>query len=445
MDRRHFLRQIGAISATAALAQLGMFSTRAQAAGSDYKALVCIFLFGGNDGNNTVVPVDSGYANYATVRGSLALPLANLVQLPEIGGALRFGLHPNLSALQSVWTAGHMAVLMNTGTLVQPLTKAQYAAGTKPLGLYSHSDQQAQWQSSISGVPSASGWGGRVADQVAGLNAGASVPTMISAAGNNLYLAGNAQRALSIPVSGTFGLRGIGTSASALARENAVHQLLGLDRDASLVSAAQDIFGSALSYSAVLNPILTNTTTTVSSFFTGQTSGIARQLLAVAKVIEARASLNTTRQIFMVSLGGFDTHSNQLATQANLFTQLGAAVKSFYDAMAAIGDNARVTSFTLSDFSRTYKPNTGGGTDHAWGNTQFIVGGAVQGQRIYGTPPSLTLNGSDDTGYEGRWIPTTSVDQYAATLASWFGVDAAGLATVLPNLGQFAPGNLGFV
>lgn len=448
MNRRDFLRHLGGIGAGAALAQLGLLGSRALAAPGDYKALVCIFLAGGNDGNNTIVPIDTaGYANYAAVRGSLALPQANLAPLTEAGGALRFGLHPGLAAWQTIWNAGQMAVLLNAGTLLQPLTLAQYQASTsvRPLNLFSHIDQQRQWQSAISGLPGNTGWGGRIADQLAAVNAGSSVPTMITTSGNNLFVTGQASRTLAVPVSGSFGLHGTGTSGANLARTTALSQLLGIDKDALLVDATQDIATSALDYSATLGPLLAANTTPAAAPFATLTSNISKQLLAIAKIIEARTAHNATRQIFLASLGGFDTHTNQLNTQANLFGQLGPAVKAFYDAMVAIGENANVTTFTLSDFSRTLKPNTNGGTDHAWGNNHFILGGAVHGQRVYGTQPTLSLGGPDDTSKEGRWIPTTAVDQYAATLATWFGVSPAGLASVLPNLSRFATANLGFV
>ena len=451
MDRRHFLRHAGALGAGSALAQLGMLSARAQAVAGDYQALVCVFLYGGNDGNNTVVPIDSaGYANYAAVRGPLALAQGTLLPLAEAGGAARLGLHPALggsAGLQGLWDSGQLAVVANVGTLVQPLTKAAYLApgAVKPQSLFSHLDQQNQWQASLSDAPANTGWGGRLADQLASLNASAGIPAMISTTGNNLFVTGRATQALAIPVSGSFGLRGLDNSAAGAARLTALKALLGLDRGADLLDAAQDVMSGALKASAVLNPVLAATTTPVSAYFTGLNSGIARQLLAIAKVIEARASLGTRRQVFLVALGSFDTHSNELNTHDTLFAQLGTALNTFHNAMAGIGAGAAVTSFTLSDFARTYKPNGNGGTDHAWGNHHFVAGGAVKGRQLYGTWPTLALAGPDDEGSEGRWIPTTSVDQYAATLARWFGVDAAGLASVLPNLHSFAPATLGFL
>jgi uncharacterized protein (DUF1501 family) len=450
MDRRHFLKHAGALGGSVALAQLGMLAARAQTATTDYKALVCLFLYGGNDANNTIVPIDgAGYVGYAATRGPLALAQGTLLPLVEASGTAGFGLHPALggtAGLQALWDAGQLAIVRNVGTLVRPLTKAQYLSpgAAKPASLFSHIDQQHQWQASLSDAPSGTGWGGRLADQLASLNGGASIPAMISTTGNNLFVTGSATQALTIPTSGSFGLAGFDHSAAGVARLTALKALLGVDRGTDLLDAAQSIMNGALASSAVLSPILTSTTSPASGYFAGLTSGFAKQLLAVAKVIEARASLGARRQVFLVSLGSFDTHTNELNAHNTLFGELGAGLKAFHDAMAGIGAAQQVTSFTLSDFSRTYKPNTNGGTDHAWGSHHFVAGGAVKGRAFYGTWPTLALGGPDDEGAEGRWIPTTAVDQYAATLANWFGVDAPGLASVLPNLKSFNPATLGF-
>jgi uncharacterized protein (DUF1501 family) len=447
MQRRNFLKHAGALAGTAALGQLGMFASRAAAA-SDYRAIVCVFLYGGNDSNNMVVPIDTaGYANYAQVRPALALPQAQLLPLQESGGVLRYGLHPTLTGMQGLWNSGNLAVVANVGTLVQPLTKAQYlsASSQKPATLFSHIDQQHEWQASISNVSSNSGWGGRLADQFNTVNAGASVPSMISTGGNNLFVTGAASQALVIPVSGSFGLNGFSTSGADAARRSALVSLLGVDRDADLVSAAQDVMTTALANSATLNPILTTTTTTVSQYFTGLTDNFALQMLATAKVIEARSALGAQRQVFLVTLGSFDTHTDELIQQQALFSQLDPALAAFNSAMSAIGAGSNVTTFTLSDFSRTLGGNTGGGTDHAWGSHHLVMGGAVHGGQIYGTMPTLALGGPDDEGGQGRWIPTIAVDQYAATLAAWFGADSTALAAVLPNLSAFSPSTLGFV
>jgi uncharacterized protein (DUF1501 family) len=438
MHRRDFFRHAGALGAAAAFGQLGWLTAQAQQA-TDYKALVCVFLYGGNDGNNTLVPIDTAYSAYATARGPIALAQSALLPLQEASGAARYGLHPQLGGLQALWNAGQLAVVHNVGTLTQPLSRAQYASAgaSKPVSLFSHIDQQGQWQASLSGGPSNTGWGGRLCDELTALNASAQVPAMISTVGNNLFVTGKATQALTVPLSGTFGLRGFDTSAAAAARQSALQQLLSLDRSGDLVTATQDTMSGALRSAATLNPILTATTGTAASYFTGLTSNVSKQLLAIAKIVEARAMLGARRQVFLVSLGSFDTHTNELNTHDTLFAQLSAALKAFHDAMGAIGAGTGVTSFTLSDFSRTYKPNTNGGTDHGWGNVAFVMGGAVKGRQYYGTAPVLTNGGPDDEGNEGRWIPTTSVDQYAATLATWFGVDATALARVLPNLKSF--------
>jgi uncharacterized protein (DUF1501 family) len=447
MKRRKFLLHAGALAGTAALGQMGLFAARAAPA-DDYKALVCIFLVGGNDSNNMVVPIDTaGYANYAQVRSDLALPQAQLLPLQEAGGVLRYGFHPALAGLQGLWTAGNLAVVANVGTLVQPLTKAQYLSDStqKPATLFSHIDQQHEWQTANASTSSSTGWGGRLSDQLNTLNANASVPPMISTGGNNLFVTGAASQALVIPTSGSFGLSGFSNSSGDVARRSALVALLGVDRDADLTAAAQDVMTSALSSSATLNPILTAANATVAQRFTGLSSSIAAQLLAIAKVIEARAALGAQRQVFLATLGSFDTHTNEIETQQTLFSQLDPALAAFHGAMSDIGAAGDVTSFTLSDFSRTFAPNTGGGSDHAWGSHHLVIGGAVHGGQLYGVMPTLALSGPDDEGGQGRWIPTVAVDQYAATLATWFGADASALQTILPNLAAFSPSGLGFI
>jgi len=448
MKRRSFLSHATALAGGAAFGQLGLLAANAAGA-NDYKALVCVFLYGGNDANNTIVPLDSaGYANYAATRSYLALPQADLLPLESQSGSPLYGLHPALPGLQSLWTAGELAVVANVGTLVQPLTKAQYLLTTtqKPESLFSHIDQQHQWQASISSTSdSNSGWGGRLSDQLASLNTGSTVPPMISTGGNNLFVTGAASQALVIPTSGSFGLSGFSNDVADTARLNAFQQLLNVDQGPNLVSAAQSVMSGALTSSAVLNPILTTTSPTLTARFGGLTGNFAAQLLATAKVIQARATLGASRQVFLVTLGSFDTHTDQLNTQQTLFTQLNAGLAAFHGAMSDIGAGADVTSFTLSDFSRNFLPNTGGGTDHAWGSHPFVIGGAVKGGQIYGSMPTLELSGPDDASDLGRWIPSIAVDQFAATLASWFGADATALASVLPNLAAFSPTNIGFI
>jgi uncharacterized protein (DUF1501 family) len=448
MNRRSFLHHAGALAGTAALGQLGVLAAHA-ANVNDYKALVCIFLYGGNDANNTIVPLDTaGYANYAQIRSYLALPQSQLLPLAVAGGTPQYGLHPALPGLQSLWGSGNLAIVANVGTLVQPLTKTQYlsTSALKPQSLFSHIDQQHQWQASISGTSSSnSGWGGRLSDQLAALNVNSRIPPMISTGGNNLFVTGAASQALVIPTSGSFGLAGFASDSADAVRRGALVELLDVDQDMNLNQAAQTIMSSALTSSAILNPILTTTDATLAARFAGLTSNFAQQLLAIAKVIEARGTLGASRQVFLATLGSFDTHTDQLNEQQNLLAQLDPALSAFHGAMADIGAGSSVTSFTLSDFSRNFLPNTGGGTDHAWGSHPFVIGDAVNGGNIYGTMPTLELAGPDDASNLGRWIPTIAVDQFAATLATWFGVDATQLAVVLPNLSAFSPGTLGFM
>ena len=448
MNRRCFMQHAGALAGTAALGQLGVLAAHAASA-TDYKALVCIFLYGGNDANNMIVPLDTaGYANYAQTRSYLALPQSQLLPLAVTGGAPLYGLHPALPGLQSLWASGNLAIVANVGTLVQPLTKAQYlsTATIKPESLFSHIDQQHQWQASISSTSSSnSGWGGRLSDQLAALNVNSSVPPMISTGGNNLFVTGAASQALVIPTSGSFGLNGFSNDSADATRRSALQALLNVDQDINLTQAAQTIMSGALTSSAILNPILTTTDSTLAARFSGLTSNFSQQLLAIAKVIEARATLGASRQVFLATLGSFDTHTNQLNEQQTLLSQLDAGLTAFHGAMADIGAGKNVTSFTLSDFSRNFLPNTGGGTDHAWGSHPLVIGDAVNGGSIYGTMPTLELSGPDDASDLGRWIPTIAVDQFAATLATWFGADATALAAVLPNLSAFSPTTVGFI
>ncbi len=453
MRRRTFLQHAGALAGTAALGQLGAFAAHA-AASNDYKALVCIFLYGGNDSNNMIVPLDSaGYANYAQTRSYLALAQSQLLPLSVASGAPLYGLHPAMPGLQSLWSAGSLAIVANVGTLVQPLTKEQYLSTStpKPESLFSHIDQQHQWQASISSTSSSnSGWGGRLADQFTALNVNSSVPPLISTGGNNLFVTGAAVQALVIPTGGSFGLSGFSNDSADTARRSALEALLQIDQNTDLTRAAQTVMTGALASSAILNPILSSTGAILSARFAGLTTAFSRhafsrQLLAIAKVIEARATLGASRQVFLATLGSFDTHTNQLNRQHDLLSQLDAGLTAFHGAMSDLGAGTQVTSFTLSDFSRNFLPNTGGGTDHAWGGHPLVIGDAVKGGQVYGTMPTLQLSGPDDASNLGRWIPTLAVDQFAATLATWFGADSNALATVLPNLSAFSPTTLGFI
>ena len=443
--RRNFLKGLGAITAANTMPGLSLMNAYAQAA--DYKALVCVFLYGGNDGNNTVVPVQAAeYGTYATARGSIALPQASLVQLPQASGA-RFGLHANLAPLQQVWANGDLALLFNTGPLVQPVTRAQYRANrsTRPANLFSHDDQQEQNQTAIPNNQTTTGWGGRLGDRLTVMNAGSTVPMNISVGGNDIFLRGQATAAYSVPSGGNFGLTITGgNAAQQTARRSAMQALFALDRQNMQVRSAGDVISSAVNASTALNTVINNNASAAAPAFQGLNTGLSRQLFAVAKMVEGRAQLGLRRQVFFAQAGGFDNHQNQIADQGGRFNEVGPALRAFYNAIVALGVQDQVTLFTLSDFSRTLRVNDGG-SDHAWGNHHIVLGGAVRGGQTYGTFPTLALGGPDDTDSDGRWIPTTAVDQYAATLAKWFGVPDADIPAVVPNIARFPSRDLGFM
>lgn len=466
IGRREFLWQtgqaclgyaFGAAAFTAGIERFGVINAFAQGTG-DYRALVCVFLAGGNDANNMIVPATSTeYNEYASVRNAsgLALPLDSLAQVTPAGIGSAFGFHPSLEPFKALFEQQKLSVVCNVGPLTQPLTRETYLAGAaRPYQLFSHSDQIAQWQSAIADRVASTGWGGRAADRFAPHTSGF---PMITALSGGLFTRGQTTSPLSIAAAPTalnqvLVLNGFGTGADEVARRQSMEMLRTLDTDAVLVGAASRTTDQALSIGRMLNADVTLNTT-----FPNTTLG--NQLRQVAKVIKFNATtpaMGLQRQIFFCQLGGFDTHQGQLTTQANLLTQVGQAVKAFYDATVELGQEQKVTTFTLSDFSRTLQPAGSGanvvGTDHAWGSHHFVVGGAVRGGDFYGGVgangtvfPVLRLGGPSDTDNRGRWIPTASVEQYSATLASWYGVADADLPIVFPNIGRFATSNLGFM
>jgi uncharacterized protein (DUF1501 family) len=448
--RRELLRRAGALSVgglsarLAPLAALGHATVAGAQAAPDYKALVCVFLYGGVDGNSLVVPYDtSGYAQYAAVRpasSGLNIAQSELLPIQPASGSLPYGLHPELAEIHPLFAQKKLAIVANIGPLNEPTTKTTYVQ-KRPDNLFSHADQQNQWQSAVSSGPSRSGWGGRIADKTAAQ----AFPVVTSIAGSSLFIAGDSTSPLALPASGTFALQGFGSGAAATARRNALLSILAADRGNGYVGAAGDIASQAIALSALVNPIISSTTSTIAPIFANVTSPIGQQLLQVAKLIEARAQTGARRQVFFVSLGGFDTHNNELATLTTLLGQLSPALRAFHDATVQLGIADRVTTFTLSDFGRTFQPASGAGTDHAWGNHHLVMGGAVRGGEMYGRYPTLVLGGPDDAEREGRWIPTTSVDQYGASLARWFGVSETGIASVFPNLARFPSADLGFL
>jgi uncharacterized protein (DUF1501 family) len=443
--RREFARDLGCGLGTAAfLSAFERFSRleAAAAAATDYRALVCIFLYGGNDGNNTVIPYDN-YASYQAVRGtSLNIPKASILKVDAPSQRAAFGFHPALTEFQTLYGAGKLAVVTNVGTLSTPVTRAQFLAGSpRPDSLFSHSDQVAQWQSSIVTAQdplSQTGWGGRTADAVASLNS-VNFPMIVSTSGIPVFTTGVTSRPL-VPGSTLAGFPS--GNATAAARLAALRKLLTLDGNETLVGAASAVLSTAIDNTNILASALARGATLKTTF---PGTSIGRQLQQIAGVLSVRADMKINRQIFFASLGGFDTHTDEINSQQNLFSQLNAAVKAFYDATVELGAVDFVTTFTLSDFGRTFLPASGGGSDHAWGSHHFVLGGSVKGGDFYGTFPNLALKGPDDSSNEGRWIPTTSIDQYGATLAQWFGLDSRSLPSVFPNIGRFSPAHLGFL
>jgi uncharacterized protein (DUF1501 family) len=360
--------------------------------------------------------------------------------------------------MQNLFNQGKLALLCNSGPLVEPLTRTTYQNGTgkKPLQLFSHSDQVGLFQTAIANNVSQTGWGGRLADKTIGLNGSATFPSNVSIAGINLLLTGAETRQLAVADSGTslanvLQLNMTGTSAEQASRLVSFNELRALDNQFKLVKAASDIRSSSIQTDNALSSV----NPTLATVFPN--TSIARQLKQVALLIKActdpTAGINMKRQIFFTQIGGFDTHSAEIGGQQNLLAQVSQAINAFYAATVELGVQDKVTTFTMSDFGRTLQPAGTGvaavGTDHAWGNHQLIVGGSVLGHTLYGTYPTLALGGPDDTdggsNPRGRWIPTTSVEQYAATLALWYGLSTADLPAVFPLINRFATSNLGFL
>lgn len=437
-SRRDFLkigcRALSTAAGAAAIGRAGLMTARAQTT-SDYKALVCIFLFGGNDANNLLIPNDSAtYANYQKIRANLAIPQASLVGIHDAASNANYGLHPSFAPIAPLYTTSkRLAIQVNVGTLLRQVPRGsnglpQLNSVPLPLNLYSHSDQQIAWQDSTPQGGGTTGWAGRLSDKVAASSSGL-VPPAITLAGNALQLVGESTQPTAVTTT-NFGL----VAPASDPGSTALQSLLGLSSGVTLVQAAQSSLKGAISVAQAVTAALAGSASLGVTF---PNTDIGTQLGQVAKLIQARSALGASRQIYFCSQNGYDTHSNQLAQQVTLYGNLANALSLFDQAMSALNVQNSVTTFTESDFGRTLQPNGNAGTDHGWGSHGLVMGGAVNGGALYGAYPDLALGGPDDSGGRGTWVPSTSQDQYTGALAKWFGLAQADMDYVFPNLNQF--------
>lgn len=454
MARRAFLQRSAALGISGALApwamQLSLLgeAAAAEAPEDDYKALVCIFLNGGNDYANTLPPVDAAhYAQYAAIRSSLAIERERLLAttlnpINPLADGLQFALAPELAPLKPLWEAHKIAVQLNVGPLIMPTSLAEYRANSVPLPpkLFSHNDQSSLWQSGLS-EGAHSGWGGRMGDLLLASNR-ESMFTCISAAGNAVFLSGKHASQYQTNTTGAIPIHAIQRPLyGSTACRDALRSMITQPGAHPFEQEYARVVQRSIHAQVQLDRGLDSTPPLVTPF--DEDNKLAMQLKIVARLIGARKALGNKRQVFLVSLNGFDLHDDLLEQHPALMATLAQAMRAFYDATVELGMAQNVTTFTASDFGRTLSSN-GDGSDHGWGGHHFVMGGAVKGRQFYGSAPAIAINGSDDVG-QGRLLPTTSVDQYAATFANWMGVNNSELGRLMPNIGNFANKNIGFV
>ncbi|WP_395377419.1 DUF1501 domain-containing protein [Marinicella sp. W31] len=460
MKRRNFLKK----SLYTSLAAGGLFSSggmlqliNAAAAqnisnrgDADYKALVCVFMDGGNDSANMIVPRGiSEYQAYAGVRGDLALPQSDLLAIndPINNGGRSWGLHPELPGLQNLFNNNTAAVVGNVGSLAYPITQQEFNNNSvpKPPNLFSHIDQKNQWQTSVADAPSISGWAERIADLLhATENGGNPLSMNISLAGNNQLQVGAQISQYQMSNSGSLSLSDSGYQ-DAVARNNALTQLLNANNSHFFQQGYADIFNRAIDVDQIISSALLNTPNLGVTFPEQPGSNsLSAQLEMVARMISVNSTLGVNRQVFFCSVGGFDNHDNHIVDHALGMRNLNGAVSAFQQAINNLQLQQQVTLFTASDFSRTWRSN-GQGSDHGWGASHFVVGGAVNGGDFYGAMPVIEPDSSDAISDHGRTIPTIAVDEYGATLARWFDVPGNQINTIFPNIGRFNSSDLGFM
>lgn len=450
-QRRRLLK---ALAASGLLAAAERNLALAQSA-PDYKALICIYLAGGNDGENTLIRFDSaGYQTYAAIRtpeSGLNVPQAQLLPIQAARVATPFGFHSACAPLQTLFNQKQLAVVANVGMLAQPSTKTglETLGAPRPANLFSHADQEMAIQSADHKGFTRIGWGGRVADRLDAANPGTVFPPLISTSGLRTFAVGRTSIPLTVPEYASLRLSNSGATPATgqfdALRDAAIREILGQTHANVYDIVAQLLSEEGLAAASVVVPITQDASSVVAPFFANLNSSVARQLRSIAMLIEGRAQTQLKRQVFQVYQIGYDTHGSQQLYQPPMLSDLSQSIKAFQDAIAVLGLQNNVTTFTLSEFGRTFKPASNLGTDHGWGNYAFVVGGAVKGGDFYGTLPTQALNGPDDFGKEGRWIPTTSLEQYGATLVRWLGIPESDLPYVFPNIGAFANTNLGFM
>ena len=451
-SRRAFLQTTATLGIAGAASPfvtiLAAIGEAAAATATDYKALVCIFLYGGNDYANTVTPYDqASYDAYARLRPGLAhartsLDSTVLVPTTALAGGRQYAFSPALLPLLPLFNAGKLAVMLNVGTLAQPTTKDQYRnrSVALPPKLFSHNDQQSYWQSS-SPEGANSGWGGRIGDLMQSGN-GTALLTCMNASGNAVFLAGRSAVQYSVSTSGPIALSGNSSVYGSVTASAALKSLMTGGRPNIFENEHAKVSKRSLDTGAQVTSALAGSPAFSTVYPTGS---LADQLKVVARMISVSSELGAKRQVFFVSMGGFDMHDNLAVDHPRLLAIVANAMKAFYDHTVELGVADKVTAFTGSDFGRTLVPNSDG-SDHGWGSMHFVMGGAVRGKQFYGKAPEIADNGPDDVG-QGRLLPGIAVDQYASTLATWFGVSNSDMTTVLPNMGSYNPSswNLGFV